>query len=348
LWTSLTLIASKSGEKRINYCTALFVFLLACSPLNAYIQSITGNTVAWLNSLTQSLTWIYGPLIVILLRFARLQPVTPAQYMLHSLPFLLVNLERNLHFIEDRNAHILLTYLLLLQVLIYCGYAAYDLLKFRKRYQTLFTGHKGCAYYWLLYLVAGLTALTLIDIAIVSRHMLGLIPEPAVVGLIASCAGIYICTIALFILYQPEAFKLRAPEESPPGDHTTTPRSIELSHEAAAELDAKLKRLIATHKPHMDETISLAKLASLLGVTRNQLSELLNVHNQSSFYDYINNLRYLESIALLRQGDNNLTMYDIAYRSGFNNRNTFYRVFKEKTGQTPAQYKRGLLLKDAG
>jgi len=37
-----------------------------------------------------------------------------------------------------------------------------------------------------------------------------------------------------------------------------------------------------------------------------------------------------------------LTISDIAYRSGFNNRNSFYKVFKDKTGITPSQYKKSL------
>jgi AraC-like DNA-binding protein len=41
-------------------------------------------------------------------------------------------------------------------------------------------------------------------------------------------------------------------------------------------------------------------------------------------------------------GRHNFSVTDITYRAGFNNRNSFYRVFKEKNGLTPSQYKAAL------
>jgi AraC-like DNA-binding protein len=86
----------------------------------------------------------------------------------------------------------------------------------------------------------------------------------------------------------------------------------------------------------------LGKLASLLGVTPHQLSELLNIHMAISFYDYLNNLRHDESVKLLCNPQQSYSITDIAYRSGYNNRNSFYKIFKEKTGVTPTEFKKNL------
>jgi transcriptional regulator GlxA family with amidase domain len=88
--------------------------------------------------------------------------------------------------------------------------------------------------------------------------------------------------------------------------------------------------------------MSLARLAALLDVTGHQLSELLNLHLGRSFYDYLNELRYREALQMLERPDpaQTLTVADIAYRAGFNNRNSFHKVFKDKTGLTPAQYRK--------
>lgn len=86
--------------------------------------------------------------------------------------------------------------------------------------------------------------------------------------------------------------------------------------------------------------MSLSKLASLLAVTPHQLSELLNVHMQVSFYDYLNTLRHEESLKLLCNTQQNYSITDIAYRAGYNNRNSFYKIFKEKTGVTPSEFKK--------
>jgi AraC-like DNA-binding protein len=93
-----------------------------------------------------------------------------------------------------------------------------------------------------------------------------------------------------------------------------------------------LQELVKNHKPHLDDDISLPKLASLLGVTSHQLSELLNIHKPTSFYDFLNDLRYQESLHFLMVNESELTIADIAYRLGFNNRNSFYKVLKEKPG----------------
>jgi AraC-like DNA-binding protein len=93
-----------------------------------------------------------------------------------------------------------------------------------------------------------------------------------------------------------------------------------------------LQELVKNHKPHLDDDISLPKLASLLGVTSHQLSELLNIHKSTSFYDFLNDLRYQESLHFLMVNESELTIADIAYRLGFNNRNSFYKVLKEKPG----------------
>ena len=86
--------------------------------------------------------------------------------------------------------------------------------------------------------------------------------------------------------------------------------------------------------------MSLPKLASLLGISRNQLSKLFNVHKKTSFYDYLNNLRFNESLRLLNAENNKFSIADIAIRSGFNSRNSFYTVFMKKTGVTPTLYRK--------
>ncbi len=183
----------------------------------------------------------------------------------------------------------------------------------------------------------------LFDVVVFTNVLLGNIPSFTALAIIASLIGVFINTIALFSIYQPDAFFHEiTPQEIPVPAEKPQLRSIELSPEAAKQLDEQLQALVKNHKPHLDEDISLPKLASLLGVTSHQLSELLNIHKSTSFYDFLNDLRYQESLHFLVGNERELTIADIAYRSGFNNRNTFYKVFKEKTGLTPNQYKKSI------
>lgn len=180
------------------------------------------------------------------------------------------------------------------------------------------------------------------DVVIYTSVLLGHIPSLLFLAAGASLVAVYVNTIALFSIYQPTVFFQENPDtpiEEPPAKQQHL-RSVELSPEAAQQLDEQLQQLVMTHQPHLDENISLPKLASLLGVTTHQLSELLNIHKATSFYDFLNNLRHQESLQFLTDNESELTIADIAYRSGYNNLSSFYKVFKEKTVKTPSQYKK--------
>ncbi|RYG14646.1 MAG: AraC family transcriptional regulator [Chitinophagaceae bacterium] len=58
-----------------------------------------------------------------------------------------------------------------------------------------------------------------------------------------------------------------------------------------------------------------------------------------SFYDYINGYRLQFASNLLKNPSCNLRILDIAFEAGFNNKNSFYRAFKESFGITPNQYR---------
>src|SRR5690606_33139098 len=144
---------------------------------------------------------------------------------------------------------------------------------------------------------------------------------------ITGCAfSAYISTISLLLLVQPNLFENEVVEkngEKSEQEAESKLRYVELSSSAAEELGEKLNALMLEHRPHLDADISLAKLASMLVVTTHQLSELLNIHMETSFYDFLNSLRYKEALRLMSDSPNSYNITDIAYLSGFNNRNSF-------------------------
>lgn len=333
------MLASRRGDKRVKHTILAFILLLLVPPLNAYINLVNQQPVNWLFVLSQKITWAYGPVMVALIRHILLKPISRSSFFVQSLPLILLCLHDALHL--NWINFTTLVVLLFTQVFSYLGYAAYLLKTERNRVLKLTEQFKNTSYYWLMYLVACLFVIMIFDLSIFTSALLGHMPSFTALAAIACLVAIYVNTIALFSLYQPEVFfhELTPPEE-PAVEAKPHLRSIELSPEAAKQLDEQLNELVKTHKPHLDEDISLPKLAALLGVTTHQLSELLNIHKHTSFYDFLNDLRYQESLRFLAADENELTIADIAYRSGFNNRNSFYKVFKEKTGLTPSQYKK--------
>ncbi|MCV2422860.1 helix-turn-helix domain-containing protein [Paucibacter sp. DJ2R-2] len=358
-WTLLTLLLSRRGERRNRLTMALFVGLLLLPPLQAYLELALGGTaLPWLDLLRYRLTWAYGPLLWLCLHQALLLPALPGrQLLLHALPMLSV-CALGLAQAEWLGSPLLVA-ALLLQVLIYAASGVRLLMRHRARLAQLTQGHRNSSYYWLLYLAGGLLVATCFDLVVHAMAWQGQLPPRALLLGAALLLALYVDLMALFAIYQPEVFVAESggteeaappaplpgvqlaasPAEPPKGAPL---RVVELSPELARELAQRLQALAQQHKPHLDEHMSLGKLAALLDLTSHQLSELLNLHMGSSFYDYLNELRYQEALQLLEQpeGLQALTVADIAYRAGFNNRNSFYKVFKDKTGLTPAEYRK--------
>lgn len=60
-----------------------------------------------------------------------------------------------------------------------------------------------------------------------------------------------------------------------------------------------------------------------------------------NFFEYINSLRITEAMELLKdKGKSRLTIIEVAYQVGFNNKVSFNAAFKKQTGVTPTEYRK--------
>ena len=113
----------------------------------------------------------------------------------------------------------------------------------------------------------------------------------------------------------------------------------ELDESLALQLAGQLARLMDEQQLYRDGELSLPRLAGHLGISVHQASELLNVHLGTGFYDYLAQRRLDYACRLLRDPACEWRVIDIAFESGFGNKNSFYRQFRETFGVTPAEYR---------
>ncbi|WP_440054934.1 helix-turn-helix domain-containing protein [Pseudoalteromonas sp. T1lg65] len=147
---------------------------------------------------------------------------------------------------------------------------------------------------------------------------------------------IYVISWTFKNLYRPSNLLITTPlsPETPERKEKLLNKSV------AAQLAEKLTELLTVQKVYLDNTLSLAKLSELLGINVHQTSELLNVHMDNSFYQLLNRYRIEHACQLLNSGDRSLSITEVLFSSGFNNKNTFYREFKRCTGMSPSAWQK--------
>jgi len=105
-----------------------------------------------------------------------------------------------------------------------------------------------------------------------------------------------------------------------------------------ASLYNALVRKIEQEKLFLNPGFSMDDLCTLMNKSRRYLSQAISSAGKTNFSGLINGLRVNEARRLLASSGKSLTMNEIAERSGFANRISFYRHFKEITGFTPTAY----------
>jgi AraC-like DNA-binding protein len=101
----------------------------------------------------------------------------------------------------------------------------------------------------------------------------------------------------------------------------------------------KLENIMQSEKPYLNSELKIDELAQMINIPYYQLSEVINKHYQTNFFDFINRNRVEEAKALLTSGNNDKILA-VAFDSGFSNKATFNRIFKKTTGFTPSEYKK--------
>lgn len=116
-----------------------------------------------------------------------------------------------------------------------------------------------------------------------------------------------------------------------------------LDEESLAERDAYftevLERSMQVDKLYLNPRLTLGDLAAAVGSNRSYLSDYINRQGKT-FYDFVNEYRVAEACRILdgSMSEENVSMPDVALRSGFNSLSSFYRYFSKLKGVTPTKY----------
>ncbi len=110
------------------------------------------------------------------------------------------------------------------------------------------------------------------------------------------------------------------------------------------KLKSELFSVLEDKKPYLNESLSLSDLAEEMRISPKKLSDLLNQHMNISFYNLINDFRLREVTECMFLPEySRYTMAGLAGECGFQSKATFNRIFKQKFGMSPSQYKEQIL-----
>lgn len=107
-----------------------------------------------------------------------------------------------------------------------------------------------------------------------------------------------------------------------------------------ASLFDRIETFLLKTQRYTDTSLTREVLAAELGTNQKYLCEAIQEAKEQTFNDYINTLRLNHARSLLTEPNSDSTIEAIAIDSGFGSRNTFYRLFRERYGLTPVEFKR--------
>lgn len=361
-WISINLLFNQTGDRLHNRLLGGFVFIQLLPLANVYSKIIYGtNEWTWL--LASNLTWLYGPFLFCFIQILLKKNISRAQFGIHFLPFFAVLFYRLSPFSFDFIPWYII-FALFAQVSLYVVYALSLLFQNKNNIVANIKAYKTAQFYWLGYLIIGLFLLIFMDVYFhVKSYWFEPMDEADWFTLIVFIS-LYLHGIAFCSIYRPNVFYHHYAEFIV-ASHKTSSNSLhakqvdnneetekhflhknrdykELDEILAQTLSDDLASIMETKKPYLLNDLTLQNLAEMLSLNKHQLSELLNVHLSKSFYDYINQFRISYAMALLKSDDSKQGILAIAFESGFNNKNSFYRLFKERTGLTPSEYRRSM------
>lgn len=107
--------------------------------------------------------------------------------------------------------------------------------------------------------------------------------------------------------------------------------------------EKELIRLMEKEELYKQTKLSIHDVARKLSIPRQHISEVLNVHMNISFQDFINEYRVKAFIDCLQKEQYaHYTLFGIANKVGFNSKSSFNSTFKKIKGLTPSEFKKTL------
>ncbi|MFP3835487.1 helix-turn-helix domain-containing protein [Chryseobacterium sp. SIMBA_028] len=283
------------------------------------------------------------------------------KYLLHLLPFLIVNLvllprfytvdvASKISFIQNRQNMIEIQFihiLIHLQIVIYLITVFRVLRKSKKLYLENYAGKSISSYNWLFQFTIVLTILYTVALLknIFKFSDYPYISEWIKIGLWVSSLFIF-CWYLFKALNNPGLFRNIDSKLKLVSEIVSEEKSSEQSTVNEKEYDEELlnlKKYMVEKKPYLNSSLTIQDISNEIEIPVRELSLLINHQLGQHFYDFVNAYRIESAMNILKDDTKSkVTILEILYEVGFNSKSSFNTAFKKHTGNTPTFYRKSL------
>nr|WP_314492632.1 AraC family transcriptional regulator [uncultured Chryseobacterium sp.] len=337
---SVFLFTVKSNKKLANRLFAIFLLLTAFDFTGFFLGNLLSDhpdikILKIASSLLQMPTF-YLYVLATCYSDLKLKP----KHLIHTLLFLGFLIVFKLTSISDQS-FIIFTITGEIQYYVYIVLIFLSLRKYKAVYLENYSNYDNGIYRWLFQITAFFFFAHLFVLAKLGFIYFGQDQSflQNIYLLISTIALFTICWFVLKALYSPQLFT-GVKSDLEPIDILTERKGFIPNHKTIPnESTVRLISFMEQNKPHLDENLTLQKLAAQVDMPEKELSILINQQIGKHFFDFINEYRISDAKILLKDQPN-LTVLEILYQVGFSSKSSFYTAFKKETGVTPSDYRR--------
>lgn len=111
--------------------------------------------------------------------------------------------------------------------------------------------------------------------------------------------------------------------------------------ERMKEIGAALERW-CDDRMYKDCNVTIYSLAAYLGCKKNELTEYFNLSQHTNFRTWLSDIRFNEAVRMMKERPD-FSNDAISTECGFSSHTQIYRIFKQKTGLSPSQWREQMI-----
>lgn len=316
-----------NNRNRANRILALYIAIISSGLLLTFLSEISNDRSPY-PQIILVLNFLYGPLLYLyLIAYLTERPFTFLKSAAHFIPALLTPLwlfagfsQRGLWSVQHA------------QGLVYCALSALLTLRYYREVKVAVSKFPGENFRWILLLILiNLTAWLLALVRLTAELLAG-ISTGTLSQIVPVLATLSVYAYGYFTILHKEAL-ISLPSE----------KIISENKQGASleELDDRLENFMNIERPWIDPELTLPLLSEQTGIPAYMITHIINDRRKSNFFNYINRYR-VDAVRQLMADEKNddLTVLQLAFQSGFGSKSTFNSVFKNMTETTPSQFRK--------